>query len=147
MDPQQQNYAPPQNQRPVGQMATNRGIGKIILLSIVTVGIYGLVFLYGISRDINIIASRYDGKTTMNAVIVILLSAVTLGILPLIWYHGLCDRIGKEKIRRNLGSDFSSSTFWMWAILGSFIIVGPFVFLYKLCNSMNQLSESYNTYG
>ena len=47
---------------PVGQLKTNRGLLKYILLSFITFGIYGIVVMSSISNDINIVASRYDGK-------------------------------------------------------------------------------------
>ncbi|MCI1956271.1 MAG: DUF4234 domain-containing protein [Oscillospiraceae bacterium] len=51
---------------PVGQLQTNRGLLKFVLLSIITLGIYSIVFYSGISNDVNVIASRYDGKKTMH---------------------------------------------------------------------------------
>ena len=48
--PQRQTYAPP---GPVGQLKTNRGLLKLILLSIITFGIYGLVVMSAVSTDIN----------------------------------------------------------------------------------------------
>lgn len=47
---------------PVRQLNTRRGLLKLILLSIITFGIYPFVFFSGISEDINLIASRFDGK-------------------------------------------------------------------------------------
>lgn len=47
---------------PVGQLKTNKSLVKFILLSLITFGIYGIVILSSVSNDINIIASRYDGK-------------------------------------------------------------------------------------
>ena len=32
-------------------------------------------------------------------------------------------------------------------IIGSFIFVGPFVYIHKLCKAMNLLSEDYNVKG
>lgn len=56
----------PQQTAPAGQLKTNRGLLKFILLNIITLGIYSLVIFSGISSDINVIASRYDGKKTMH---------------------------------------------------------------------------------
>lgn len=53
------------NPAPVAQLKTDRGLVKFILLSLVTLGIYSIVYYSCISSDINIIASRYDGKKTM----------------------------------------------------------------------------------
>ena len=53
-------------QRPVLQLKTSRGLLKFILFSIITFGIYPLVVMSAVSNDINIVASRYDGKKTMH---------------------------------------------------------------------------------
>ena len=51
---------------PVAQLRTNRGLVKVILLSILTLGIYALVVTAHISEDVNVVCSRYDGRKTMN---------------------------------------------------------------------------------
>lgn len=53
-------------QTPVIQLDTRRGLLKFIFLSIITLGIYGIVVMSKVSRDINTIASKYDGKSTMH---------------------------------------------------------------------------------
>ncbi len=133
---------------PACQLATNRSLVKFILLSAITLGIYGLVVMTKVSTDINLIASRYDGKKTMHfCILFFLLTPITCGIATLVWYHNLSNRIGAELKRRNIPTEFSASTFWLWNVLGSCIVVGPFVYAHKLLTAMNQLSESYNTYG
>ena len=136
------------NMAPVGQLKTNRDLIKVILLSLVTLGIYGIVFYTCVGEDINAIASRYDGKKTMNyLIIVFLLSYLTLGIAPIVWMHKLSNRIGSELNRRGINYSFSAGTFWGWNVLGSLIIVGPFVFLAKMCTAMNELCAHYNVNG
>lgn len=133
---------------PVGQLKTNRGLAKYILLSLVTFGIYGLVAMSSVSNDINIAASRYDGKRTMHfCLLFFLVGPITLGIADLVWYHKISARIGSELNRRNIAYSFDASSFWLWGILGSFIIVGPFVYLYKMFHAMNLISENYNQVG
>ena len=134
--------------RPVGQLKTNRSLLKFILLSMITFGIYGIVVMSAVSTDINTIASRYDGKSTMHyCLVTFIFSWLTVGIVPLIWSHNISDRIGNELKRRDISYRFDASTFWLWGILGSLIIVGPFVYSHKLLQSMNLLSENYNVNG
>lgn len=129
-------------------LKTDRGFWMYLLLSLVTCGIYSLVIMTVYSSDINTIASRYDGKKTMNfCLMAFIVGPITCGIYTLIWYHGFSGRIGDELRRRNIAYDFSASTFWLWYILGSLILVGPFIYMYKLIQSMNMLSASYNQYG
>jgi len=137
----------PNASTPAGQLKTNRGLGKVIGLSIITFGIYALIFYNSLSNDINTIASRYDNKRTMNGILMLFLSPFTLGILALVWNHKLCERIGNELGRRGINLDISTKTFWLWGFVGTMFIVGPFIYLHKLCDAMNKLSEHYNTNG
>ena len=115
---QAQSYYVPST-APVGQLKTNRGLLKYLLLSLVTLGIYSIVFYSSISGDINVI----------------------------VWYHRISNRIGGELRRRNIPYSFGASDFWLWNILGLLIAVGPLIYLYKLCRATNSLAEHYNRYG
>ncbi len=127
------------------RLKTNRGLLKYILLSLITFDIYALVVMSGISSDINVIATRYDKKRTMPFLLILFLfSWLTLGIAPLVWSHRLCSRIGSELARRNIPYTLNAKTFWLWEVLGSLIVVGPFIFMYKLLKSMNLLCLDYN---
>lgn len=133
---------------PVGQLKTNKSLLKFILLSMITFGIYGIVVMSSVSNDINVIASRYDGKKTMHyCLLCFLVGPITCGIAILVWFHKISARIGSELERRNIDYSISASTFWCWNVLGAFIIVGPFVYSYKLFKAMNMLAEDYNIRG
>ena len=104
--------------------------------------------LSAVSSDINVIASRYDGKkTTHFCLLLFVFSWLTLGIAPLVWYHKISARIGNELSRRGIAYSFGAGSFWGWNILGSLIVVGPLVYLHKLLKAMNLLSQHYNTHG
>ncbi|MEE1282801.1 MAG: DUF4234 domain-containing protein [Acutalibacteraceae bacterium] len=122
----QQTYQQSGYQQPVMQLSTNRNFLKFAVLNLVTCGIYGIICLYEISKDINTIASRYDNKKTMNYVLVWLLSLVTLGIPLMVWSHRISSRIGCELQRRNYDYKFGASTYWIYnvvlSIIPSFII-------------------------
>lgn len=136
------------NIAPVGRLKTNRGLLKFILLSLITFGIYGIVVMSSVSTDINAIAGRYDGKKTMHYCLVyFLFSWLTLGIVPLVWSHKISSRIGNELNRRGLSYSFGAGTFWGWGILGSLIMVGPFIYLHKMLKAMNMLAADYNVNG
>ena len=146
MESMEQTYH--SSQAPVGQLKTNRGLLKYILLSLVTFGIYGIVLFSSISSDINIIAGRYDGKKTMHyCLLVFLVGWLTAGIGFFVWYHRISARIGGELARRGISYHFGAGTFWGWGFLGTLIVVGPFVYCHKLFKAMNLLSQHYNTYG
>lgn len=134
--------------KPVGQLKTNRGLLKFILLTFITFGIYALVAYSSISNDINVIASRYDGKKTMHfCLLAFIVAPITLGIGAIVWMHNISARIGNELKRRNVGYGFGAADFWLWNVLGSLILVGPLVYMHKLFKAMNKLSEDYNVNG
>ena len=146
--PYQQPYQQPYRPMPARQLKTNRGLLKYILLNLITGGIYSIFVWSSISSDINEIASRYDGKKTNHYCLVyFLFSWLTCGICFLTWNHKLCDRIGCELRRRGIFYDIGAGTFWGWNILGSLIIVGPFVYCYKVFKAMNLLAGHYNFNG
>lgn len=133
---------------PIAKLNTSRGLLKYILLTLVTCGIYGIVAMSSVSSDINIIASRYDGKkTTHFCLMAFLYSWLTLGIAPIVWYHKISARIGNELIRRGIHYSFGAGSFWGWNVLGALIGIGPLVYMHKLFKAMNLLSEHYNVYG
>ena len=101
-----------------------------------------------VSTDINVIASRYDGKKTMHfCLLLFLYSWLSCGIVPFVWHHRLSNRIGAELRRRGIPYSFSANTFWSWSVLGSFIGIGPLVYTHKLFKAMNKLSQHYNVNG
>lgn len=138
----------PASATPAYKLKTNRGLLKFLFLSLITCGIYAIVDMSRVTEDINIIASRYDGKRTMHyCLITFLFSWLTLGIAPLVWGHRMCGRIGNELARRGIAYRFGTGTFWGWGVFGSLIAVGPFIYTHKLLKAMNLLSTHYNING
>ncbi len=133
---------------PVGQLKTNKGLIKYILLSIITFGIYDLVVMSSVSNDINIVASRYDGRRTMHyCLLFFIISPITLGIAEIVWGHKISGRIGRELHRRGIAYGFGSGDYWLWNILGSLFVVGPFIYLHKLFKAVNKMNAHYNVNG
>lgn len=127
-------------------LRTNRGLFKYIFLSLITLGIYGLVVMCNVSSDINTIASSRDKKHTMNYLLIFfLLSWLTLDIAPIVWFHRISNRIGDQLSAKNLPYSFSAGTFWGWYIFGSLLFgVGPLVYMYKFFKAMNIIAADYN---
>lgn len=145
----QAQYAPPQQPggAPRPHLECDRSWIKVLLLSMVTCGIYGIITYCKLTDDVNTICRPYDNKTTMNYFLAMLLGSVTCGIYPIVWIHNFCNRIGDNLKNRGIATDFSASTFWLWGVLGSFIFVGPFIFMYKMFEATNQLAADYNARG
>ena len=129
------------------RLPTKRGLGKMFFLGILTLGIYPVVIWSRIVTEINIAASRHDGRRTMPYFAMVTLTPVTLGILPLVWMHNFCCRIGDELNYRRINYKFGAKTFWLWGVLGSLILVGPFIFVHKLMKSMNKINDDFNRVG
>ena len=121
----------------------------MILLGIITLGIYPLVILTKISSEVNEVASRHDGKSTMNfCLLAFIVGPITLGIAYLVWYHRISNRIGNELKRRGVNYAFSSNTFWGWSILGSLLFgIGPWVYVHKFMKASNKMNADYNVNG
>ena len=136
------------NTAPVGQLKTNKGLLKTILLGLITFGIYPLVVMSAISNDINIVASRYDGKKTMHfCLLAFIVAPITFGIAGIVWYHKISNRIGGELRRRGVAYSFGASDYWLWNVLGSLIVIGPFVYMHKLFKATNLMCADYNVKG
>lgn len=136
------------NQAPALQLKTNKGLLKTILLSLITLGIYPLVVMSSVSNDINIVASKYDGKKTMHfCLLFFIMTPITFCIAPIVWYHKISNRIGAELARRGIAYSFSAADFWLWNVLGSLIVVGPFIYLHKMFKAVNLMNAHYNING
>jgi len=121
---------------------------KYFLLGLITFGIYPLVVMCGIANDINALASRYDGKKTMHFLLMaFIITPITFGIGTFVWFHKISKRIGSELQRRGIDYDFDAKDYWIWNVLGSFIVVGPFIYFHKLFNATNKIAEHYNING
>ena len=73
--------------RPALQLPTERSLLKMIFLGIITFGIYAIVIQSRISSEINIVASRYDGKRTIPFLAAFWIMYITFFIYGFIWNH------------------------------------------------------------
>ena len=112
-------FAPPQP--PAYQLPCKRGLLKMLLLTPLTAGIYPMVIFSRMSMEINMVASRHDGKYTIHFMWLPILAALTLCIYPFLWIHELCNRIGGELNRRQIKYRFNAASFWLWNLLYGFI--------------------------
>lgn len=146
-------YAPAQEApvnsgcEPAIKFPTNRALWKMIVFGLLTFGIYDIVVWCKMVTELNVAACRYDGKRTMPYFAMCCLMGATFGIIYFVWSHKLCNRIGAEVDRRGYEFKFSASTFWLWNVLGSLILVGPFVYVHKLMQAMNCINEDFNLNG
>ena len=137
------------SQAPARQLKTNKGLIKLILLSIITLGIYSIVCFSSLGESINTVAGRYDGKKTMHfCLLYFLVGPITLGIADIVWYHRISKRMGNELARRGISYSFGAGSFWGWCVLGSLLFgIGPLVYTHKLLKACNLLCADYNEKG
>ena len=124
-------------------MIKKRSLALLIILSIVTLGIYTCYWYYRFAKDINVICEG-DGKKTGGLIKIILLSLITLGIYFLTWLYMLGDRLQDNGYKYNIIIKESGGPILLWYILGSFIIVGPIIAFHIIIKNTNALAEEYN---
>lgn len=129
-------------------LKANFGLVKFLILSLLTFGLYALYTYARVGETLNTVAGRYDGKKTMSYwLMALIVSPLTLGIGGIVWFHNMSGRVGQELTRRKIAFSFGAGTFWLWDILGIVIVIGPFVYCWKLFKAMNLLIDDYNERG
>lgn len=136
-DNEEKEYTPPKQQ-------TNRSMVKLMTLSILTLGLYGIIFFIPLSFDLDKIAPKRDRSKTMNFLFAYVLSLFTFAIVMDIWHYQIAARVEEALSKREIEYEFGTKDFWLWLMLGSFVLVGPFVYFHKLCKAMNLLCAHYN---
>ncbi len=121
----------------------NRSWFLTMLLTAITGGIYGMYLLHVMARDTNI-ACANDGKRTRGLLAVILLSMVTLGIYSLVWQLMIISRWENNAVQAGQTPRCTLVSYLLWTLLGSMIIVGPFIASYKYIHGFNQACAIYN---
>ncbi|MCL2705066.1 MAG: DUF4234 domain-containing protein [Spirochaetaceae bacterium] len=124
-------------------MIKKRGLVGLILLSIITLGLYGLYWIYKLAKDVNMICEG-DGKKTGGLLKLLLLGLITFGIYDLVWLYMLGDRLQDNGEKYSIKIKESGAAVLLWYILGSFIIVGPFIAMHIIIKNTNALATEYN---
>ena len=124
-----------------------RGFITYLLLSIVTLGIYHIVFWTKLSKEVNVLCEG-DGKKTMKYVFVWLLNIVTLGIFGLVWKCKLANRLRNNAARYNLRFSESGALVVVYSTVG-FILAGcgPLVANWALIKNFNAMANAFNDYN
>ncbi len=126
------------------KLKTDRSMWKLMLLSLLTLGIYSILFFIPLSFDIDKAAPKSDRSRTPNFLFAYILSLFTFSIVLDIWHYQIASRVEDALFERKIDYEFGTGDFWGWFIFGSLILVGPFVYFHKLCKAMNLLCEDYN---
>lgn len=86
-----------------------RDIATCIILSIITCGIYGLIWFVNITDDTNQAISECDvtGGTAL------LFSIITCGIYAIYWSYKMGEKINRAKAMRNMPTDSTLSILYL----------------------------------
>jgi hypothetical protein len=126
------------------KLKTNREMWKLMLFNILTLGLYSIFFFMPLTFELDKIAPRPDRSKTMNYLFAYILAMFTGNIVMIVWMYMFTQRMEGALHDRDVEYDFSTSDFWIWYFVGSFFLVGPFVYFHKLCKAMNLLCADYN---
>lgn len=125
-------------------LKTDRSMWKLLLFSILTLGIYSIIFFIPFSFDLEKIAPRREKEKTMNYLWAFILAYFTVSLVLVVWHYQVAAHVEDALKRRDIDYNFGTESFWIWYVAGSFFLVGPMVYFFKLCRAMNLLCEHYN---
>jgi hypothetical protein len=112
---------------PSGPLGKVRGTGMVVLLTIVTLGIYSLVYYYSVHEEMK----RHSGDG-LGGVLALVLSFFIGFASPFL----LSKEVGDLYERQGRTAPVSAVT-GLWVIPGFLILVGPFVWLIKTNGALN----------
>ena len=126
------------------KLKTDRKMWKLKVFNILTLGLYGIFFFIPVSYDLDKADPRRERGKTMNYFVAYVVAFLTFSIALLVWHYQIATRIEEALKRRDIDYEFGTDDFWKWYILGSFILVGSFIYFHKFCKAMNLICQSYN---
>ena len=112
----------------------NRNAVTAIILSIVTCGIYGLIWMVNLVDDVNTLAQ--DEHSNQSGITVLLLTIVTCGIYGMIWFYQAGKRM--EEVGKKYGVSIADNSIIYLVLL--FFGLG-IVDYYLLQTDLNKFAE------
>ena len=117
-----------------------------LLLSIVTFGIYHIIFWNKISKEIDVLCEG-DGKKTMKYIFAWLLSIPTLGIFGIIWKCKLIDRLKTNAARYDLKFSEGKGIIAVLSTVGLLFLAGPAIGHFVTIRNYNAIGQAFNEYN
>jgi hypothetical protein len=128
MQPMHMPGAPVAYAQPMGPVGKVRSTWAVIGLSIITLGIYSLYYYFATHEEMK----QHSGEGVGGA-IGLVLAIFTLGLVtPFV----LPNEVGNLYARQGRPRPVSATT-GLWMLLGSFILIGPLVWLIKTNGALN----------
>lgn len=72
------------------------------------------------------------------------MSIITMGLYSLYWNYKVCDKMATLVIQQGGQPRITGGGWLLWTILGSIILVGPFIAIAKQIHLWNDANEIYN---
>ena len=114
--------------RPLGPVGKVRGTWAVIGLSIITFGIYSLYYYFATHEEMKQHSGEGLGGALGLVIAIFTLGLVTPFLLP--------NEVGNLYARLGRPRPVTATT-GLWVLLGSFILVGPLVWLIKTNGALN----------
>lgn len=108
---------------------------KVILLNLITCGIYQIIFLYEYDRDIRYMLSRTQ-KRPMEFLLAFVLTLLTCGLFIFYWYYTVFTAQAEEA--RAAGVLLAVDD----PVVMTICMIIPFFSIYLLCDNFNKLLEA-----
>ena len=123
----------------------DRSFLKLLLLSIITLGIYEFWHLHHWTKDINTLC-KDDGKNNEGVLLYILFTLLTCGLFPVFWWFKAADRLARAAVRESVSVDISGGKVLALCIVGMFTW-GIFIWYaqYLVMRATNDLATDYNS--
>lgn len=123
-----------------------RSFWMMLLLSMVTCGIYGIIWWYTFVEDLNTLTDgRSYEKPSPNFILVLLLGTITCGIYSLIWMYKQGNRTADAAATYGIQTRFSGTSLLLWYLVGSLLCgLGPLIGLFQWIEAYNHLVDAYN---
>ncbi|MBQ9099563.1 MAG: DUF4234 domain-containing protein [Clostridia bacterium] len=121
----------------------DRSLLILIVLSVVTLGIYALWHQYTVIRDVNDMLHG-DGKNTAGLVCLIVFSLLTCGIYTCIWYYQLGERLAVNLQMRRVPYSIGGGFLLILTLFSRFCPLLALVAEYKVIHAVNHLAHYHN---
>ena len=152
--PQPQQYQQPQQAwqsattpelgGPARRIKNDRSLLVLILLAMVTFGIYSFYFIYSMAQDMNTMCED-DDQNTGGLIFFIILNFLTFGIYGLYWWYKIANRVQMNAPRYGFAVAENGGTYLLWQLLGliSFGICS-LIGTHTVIKNVNNLANGYN---
>jgi hypothetical protein len=122
-------------EKPVNHIGKKRSTASVVLLTLLTCGIYGLYLLYTYSTDIN----ELLGEERISPVLLLILS-IFCGPVMLYWTYSMHKALKEIAVLEDV--EYRGS-FALWLVFTLFFGVGMLVALFQIQETLNSVWDKY----